>query len=212
VRTRVKICGITCVEDALRAAELGADALGFVFAQSPRQVTPEQAAEIAARLPPFVSRVGVFVNESPQRIKEIVARCALGAVQLHGDEPAEVLEELGRVVVVRALRLRGEEDLELIDAWPQPWVLIEPFSPEARGGTGKELDLNLAARACQRGKRIILAGGLSPENVGQAVRRVRPYAVDVSSGVEAAPGRKDPHKLARFFAAVREADGAPLSA
>lgn len=215
MRTRVKICGITRTEDAALAVELGADALGFVFAESPRRVSPEKVREILGALPglPSVTPVGVFVNESPERIWEIVAECGLRAVQLHGDESPEVAEELAGVrhrasgiPVIKAIRVRDGSSLDTLTSCPASAFLLDAYSPEAYGGTGQRFDWDLARQAVATGRQIVLSGGLTPETVGEAIRTVRPFGVDVSSGVEVAPGRKDPAKLRAFFEAVREAD------
>jgi phosphoribosylanthranilate isomerase len=201
---KVKICGITNAADAGHAAACGADALGFVFyAGSPRCVTPEQVREIVAGLPPFVTRVGLFVNEESQRIREIVAACGLDAVQLHGDEPPPdcVLPPLR---VIKGVRPRTEADLAPLAAYPVTALLVDAAVPGQFGGTGQRADWALAARLSAR-QRVILAGGLTPANVAAAVRQVRPYGVDVASGVEAAPGRKDPERVAQFIRAAREA-------
>lgn len=206
--TRVKICGLTNLADAVLACELGAHAVGFVFAKSPRRADPDTVAEICPHLPPFVARVGVFVNEPPNVIRELAQRCGLNVAQLHGEEPPDYINQLPGLQVVRAFRLRGEADLEPLARWPQDTVLIEPYLPHVLGGSGRQLDLDLASRATQCGKRVILAGGLTPDNVGQAILQVRPYTVDASSGLELQPGQKDPDKLRRFFEAVHQADDA----
>lgn len=195
---KVKICGITTVEDALHAAACGADALGFVFyEQSPRHVTEETARAIVAALPPFVTTVGLFVNEDPVRIEEIACRCGLDAIQLHGDEPPQGCHFPPRRVV-KALRVRGAESLTDLDDYAVSAVLLDAWVPGSYGGTGHTFNWELAAAAARR-RPVILAGGLTPENVAGAVAAVRPYGVDVSSGVEGAPGRKDPEKVAAFI-------------
>lgn len=200
---KVKICGITTSEDALHAAACGADAVGLVFyAKSPRCVRPERAREIVAALPPFVAAVGLFVNEAPARIREIAGFCALDAIQLHGDEaPQECF--LPPYRVIKALRVRDAASLDGLDRWPVAALLLDAWSTDSYGGTGQSFDWSLASRAA--GRPFILAGGLTPENVAAAVRSVRPYAVDVSSGVEAAPGRKDPAKVEAFIQAAKTA-------
>jgi phosphoribosylanthranilate isomerase len=193
---RVKICGITCAEDALAAVAFGADALGFVFAPSPRRVTPQEARAIIRRLPPLVATVGVFVNESTGAIKEIQSLCGLDMIQLHGDESEADAARLG-TGVIKALRV-GNGPLPRDDSYPTATLLLDTYSPGARGGTAQTFDWRVAAGPA--GKRpIILAGGLTPDNVAQAVETVRPYAVDVSSGVEHEPRRKDYEKLACFI-------------
>lgn len=200
---KVKICGITHIEDALHAADCGADALGFVFyGKSPRCISPELGREIVAALPPFITAVGLFVNEELEKVRAIAHFCGLGSVQLHGDEPPEGCS-LPPYRTIKALRVKGEETLENLSSWPVSALLLDAWVPDTYGGTGHRFDWQLAARAA-REHRIILAGGLTPENVREAVRTVRPYAVDVSSGVETAPGRKDPEKVREF---IRRAKG-----
>lgn len=201
---KVKICGITNRDDALHAADCGADALGFVFyAASPRCVAPEQARIIIASLPPFVTRVGLFVNEDPERIKALVAACGLDAVQLHGDElPADCL--LPPCRVIKGVRPAAAAELAALADYPVTALLVDAAVPGRFGGTGQRADWELARHIATR-HRVILAGGLTPDNVGEAVRHVCPYGVDVASGVEVAPGRKDPDKVARFIRMAREA-------
>ena len=200
---RVKICGITNIDDALHAAGCGADALGLVFYEkSPRCLTPEAARGIVAELPPFVTTVGLFVNEAPRRVREVADFCGLDVLQLHGDEgPGECLYPPRRVI--KALRVRDEASLAEAADYFVSALLLDAWVPGSYGGTGRTFNWELAARAA-REARVILAGGLTPENVTEAVRAVRPYGVDVSSGVEAAPGKKDPAKVEAF---VRNAKG-----
>jgi phosphoribosylanthranilate isomerase len=200
---RVKICGITSIEDALAAARFGADALGFIFAESPRRVTPDHTRSIIAKLPPFVLRVGLFVNESVERIAEIREYCGLHLVQLHGDETEEDVNRLG-TGVIKVMKAGGAAPIST-DAFPTATLLLDTYSPNARGGTGKAFDWNLATGPAKC-RPIILAGGLTPENVTDAVRIVDPYAVDVSSGVESKPGRKDHEKLACFIRRAKTVD------
>ncbi len=194
---RVKICGITSVQDALHAAGCGADALGLVFyADSPRCVTRQQARAIIAELPPFVVPVGLFVNCPAEEIGDIAAGCGFDTVQLHGDEkPDDCL--LAPLRVIKALRVRDRSSLTAIDEYPVSALLLDAWVPGSYGGTGRTFNWQLAAAAARR-HRVVLAGGLTPDNVAEAVRAVRPYAVDVSSGVESAPGRKDPDLVAAF--------------
>lgn len=200
---RVKICGITNRDDALHAAACGADALGFVFyPASPRCVTPAAVEAITAELPPFVTRVGLFVNESPARIRAIVARCGLDAVQLHGDEPPQDCL-LAPLRVVKGVRPAAGAQLGDWDSYQVSALLVDAAVPGVYGGTGERADWNLAARLAAR-RRVILAGGLKVENVADAIRAVRPYGVDVASGVEREPGKKNPDKVAAFIRAARE--------
>lgn len=203
---RVKICGITNLEDALLAVEGGADALGFIFAtESPRRVSPARAAAICRRLPPFVTRVGVFVNASRAEVRRVVAACGLDAVQLHGEESPSACRDLA-MRVIKAFRPRRAADLRTfgryrVDAW-----LVDAFEKRGRrGGTGRLADWGLARRAAGMGRPLVLSGGLTPANVSAAIRAVRPYAVDACSGVERAAGRKDPAKLAAFLRRARAA-------
>lgn len=205
--TRVKICGITTWDDARLSVDLGASALGFNFyPPSPRSVSPADAWSIIRRLPPFVEAVGVFVNWPPMVVDAMARSLQLGAVQLHGAESPREVGELGRkrrvikaVSVKRAFRAASLARYRAAHA-----ILLDGFAPGLHGGTGHTLDWNLA-RAAGRYARIILAGGLTPENVAEAIRAAAPYAVDVASGVEARPGRKDPAKLRALFAAIESA-------
>jgi phosphoribosylanthranilate isomerase len=203
--TRVKICGITSAGDAAAAVEAGADALGFVFVPgTPRWVCPYVAERVVRELPPFITTVGVFVDQSLEDIRGIVAQCPLRVVQLHGDEP----EDFGRQMpcpVIKAIRVRSPRDLRIIETYPAHAFLLDAFVEGRAGGTGTAICWDLARQAKGRIP-IILSGGLRPETVAQAVRVVRPYGVDVSSGVEGSPGRKDHKKVREFIAAVREAD------
>lgn len=203
--TRVKVCGITCAEDAAAAVAAGAHALGFVFAaDSPRRVAPDAAARIIAELPPFVATVGVFVDQAPAEIEAIARGCALHFVQLHGAEPPELARALSRPVI-RAVRVRDERSLALLAGYPARAFLLDAYVAGQAGGTGQCAPWRLV-EGLRAALPIILAGGLTPANVGEAVRRVRPYAVDASSGLESRPGRKDPRKLEEFIANVRRAD------
>ncbi len=203
---KVKVCGITNLEDAQAAVEAGADALGFVcYRKSPRFVDAEVIRAIVSELPPFVLPVGVFVNEEQKVVRDLLDRCGLVLAQLHGDETAAYCESLGRPVL-KAIRLQSRSDfLALAEFKGRALVrgiLVDAFSDAAYGGTGHRVDWNLAAEASQLG-RVILAGGLTPENVGEAIKIVRPYGVDVSSGVEANPGRKDHAKVRAFIKAAK---------
>lgn len=203
--TRVKICGITSAQEAIAVAAAGADALGFVFVPgTPRYIRAEAAAGIVAGLPPFLTPVGVFVDQALNEVLEIAARCRLQAVQLHGEES----EEYGRQIPVRlikAIRVRDGESLRPIATYPADAFLLDAYVEGKAGGTGTALPWDLVS-AIRGHAPIILSGGLRPDNVEAAVRLVRPYAVDVSSGVEVRPGEKDPQKVREFVAAVRRAD------
>ncbi|WP_136513406.1 phosphoribosylanthranilate isomerase [Geomonas edaphica] len=196
--TKVKICGITSVDDALMAVDAGADALGFVFFEkSPRYVTPEAAAGIIAKLPPLVQVVGLFVNADLDVVNRTADRCGLDIVQLHGEESPEFCR-LVRRRVMKAFRVRGPESLVPLPEFHVAAYLLDAYSPNAHGGTGEVFDWECAIAAKEHGP-IVLAGGLTPDNIAAAVTQVRPYGVDVSSGVEASPGLKDPDKVRRFI-------------
>ncbi len=201
---RVKICGITNLEDARHAADCGADALGFVFfSGSPRFVKPETALDIISGLPPLLTTVGLFVNESPERIRDIAAFCGLDSVQLHGDEAPHQCSYPPRRVI-KALRLHDGLSDDALSAYRVAALLLDAYMPDKFGGTGQRCDWQRAAVIAAR-RRVILAGGLTPDNVAEAVTSVRPYGVDVSSGVEKQPGKKDPEKVARFIRTAKEA-------
>jgi phosphoribosylanthranilate isomerase len=199
----VKVCGITRLTDALHAVEHGATALGFVFwPESPRCVTPARAAEIIAELPSTVMGVGVFVNEPIDGIRHVAAQAHLTAVQLHGDEPAAYAEALPWPVF-RSVTL--DTASALCAEWTADTTfLVDASDPERRGGTGVTVDW-MAAAALARERRVVLAGGLTPSNVAEAISVVRPFGVDVSSGVELSPGVKDFDKVAQFLTNAREA-------
>jgi phosphoribosylanthranilate isomerase len=201
---RVKICGITNLEDALLAANLGADALGFIFyPPSPRSVAPDAARAIIAQLPPLVTTVGVFVDEEAATVKELAAQVGLDWLQLHGKETPEYCRGLGRRII-KVFRIRDENSLADLAAYRGvvQALLLDTYKKGQVGGTGETFDWDLARQAKKYGP-IILAGGLTPENVAQAISVAQPQAVDVASGVEAAPGKKDPEKLQAFFGRVR---------
>ncbi|HZR26360.1 MAG TPA: phosphoribosylanthranilate isomerase [Vicinamibacterales bacterium] len=193
----VKICGITRVEDAIAAVEAGANALGFVFwPKSPRFVDPYRARTIVMSLPPFITPVGLFVNQPADYVNGVATLVRLGAVQLHGDETPEDADAITRPVI------RAITTADAAIAWPaRVTLLVDAQDPERRGGTGKTVDWNAAA-AVAKTRRTILAGGLTPENVADAIARVQPFGVDVSSGVEQAPGIKDRARLRAFLESV----------
>ena len=200
---RVKVCGITTPEDAALAADLGAFAIGLVFwPLSPRCVAREVARRVVQALPAGVESIGVFVDQSPADVRAIADEVGLTAVQLHGGERVTEYERSARLVV-KAVAMRGGDDVRTAVELPAPVLaLLDAHDPVRRGGTGQTIDWTLASEVA-RVRPVVLSGGLRPENVAAAGRAVRPYAMDVSSGVEAAPGRKDPAKLRAFFAAVR---------
>ena len=204
---KVKICGITNLPDGMAAAEAGADALGFVFYdQSPRRISVEAAAAFIPQLPPFVIKVGVFVNAPADLVVRAIRECGLNLLQFHGDEPPEYCLQFG-LMSMKAFRIRDAASLQALlgyhtDAW-----LLDAYTPDKSGGTGETFNWDLALEAQDWGRPIFLAGGLTPENVAEAVRRARPYAVDVSSGVEAVPGRKDHAKVRAFIQAAKAVEG-----
>ena len=186
--TRIKICGITNLPDALAAVAAGADVLGFNFyVKSRRHVSLKTAAEIAKQLSPFVMRAGVFVNAEESLVTRAIGECGLGLLQFHGDETPDFCAQFG-LMSMKAFRIRDAESLEELPRFQTDAYLLDAYSPEARGGTGEKFNWDLAVEAQKFGKPIFLAGGLTPENVADAVRKVRPFGVDVASGVESAPG------------------------
>lgn len=201
--TRVKICGLTRHEDAYAAAAAGASAIGMIFwPGSPRAIDVTAARAIVAALPAGVPPIGVFVNQSEEEINRVVHEAGLFGVQLHGDEPLDVIPRIRRPVI-RAMSL--EQSAMLDDVPANVTVLLDAADPKRRGGTGETIDWHAAAALARR-RPIVLAGGLTPENVAEAIAIVKPYAVDVSSGVESAPGVKDHGRIAAFVDAVRGAD------
>ncbi|PLX84814.1 MAG: phosphoribosylanthranilate isomerase [Desulfuromonas sp.] len=200
---KVKICGITNIDDALHACACGADALGFVFyGQSPRCVSPVQTRSIVAALPPFVTTVGLFVNETPQIIRTIAADCGLDVIQLHGDEEPDECD-FTPLRVIKALRVKDASSLVDQAAFETSALLLDAWVKDAYGGTGHTFNWQLAAEVANQ-RPVILAGGLTPDNVTEAVRQVRPYGVDVSSGVEEVPGRKDSGLVRQFIQKAKE--------
>lgn len=205
---QVKICGITRVEDAKLAEACGAHALGFIFYRpSPRRVNMEAAAKIMGQLHPYTLKVGVFVRAKPARINDLADLLGLDRIQLHGGEPFKMIVSLNRSAY-RAFKLKDEGDLEAARAAPDATVMLDTFDPVLHGGTGRPFNWEWA-REIGRSHRVILSGGLSPENIAQAIKTAQPMAVDASSSLEAAPGRKDPEKVEAFFRALRESDYTP---
>lgn len=195
---RVKICGITRIEDAMAAVDAGADALGFIFYdKSPRSIAPADAAAIIATLPPFVQAVGLFVNEEIQTIRGIVETCGIDVVQLHGDEPPEFCASLP-YRIVKSIRVRNLTSLDPMKDYRVSAFVLDAYSKEAYGGTGLRFNWDIAVSARRYGT-VILAGGLTPENVAQGIEQVHPYAVDVAGGVEVSPGIKDHAKMREFI-------------
>ena len=203
--TRVKVCGITNLEDAWTAIEAGTDALGFVFVpNTPRYIEPDDANAIMRQIPPLVTTIGLFVNAGSTQIRDVATNCRLDAIQLHGNESPELCHSLN-LKIIKAFRITESEPLNILSKFQVDAYLLDTYVKGKLGGTGKTFDWNLAYRAKKYGQ-IILAGGLNPSNVSTAINQVKPYAVDVSSGVEAEPGRKDPKKVRDFIRTVRETD------
>ena len=202
---RVKICGITNPQDASMAVEMGVDALGFIFTPSPRQITPGKTRDIISAIPPFVNTVGVFVNESPSTIRQIIRFCGLDLVQLHGDESPEVCDEL-MPYTIKAFRIKDESSLQSIKPYygKARALLFDTCSEIKRGGTGKIFDWGLAIRGKALGMPIILSGGLKPSNIQKAISTVKPYAVDVNSGIEESPGKKSPLLMKKLMETIRK--------
>ena len=203
---RVKICGITNLEDAQQAISLGADALGFNFyKRSPRYLEPSKAKLIIEALPPLVSLVGIFVDEfSPDRILRIAHAIGIGSVQLHGSEAPEYVKRVSELRVIKAFRVGDDFDFNQMAAYSVGAYLLDGFDPKVLGGTGKTFDWTFAIQAKKIG-RIILAGGLAASNIYDAITHVRPYAVDVCSGIESEPGKKDASKMEKLFSEIRRA-------
>lgn len=205
--TRIKICGITNLDDGLEAIAAGVDALGFVFVpNTPRYITPSQAKLVIKQLPPFITNVGLFVDSEIDEIEDIVNHCKLDAVQLHGNESPEMCSQISlQTKVIKSFHvkkelqvLRNEIENYRVDAY-----LLDTFIKGKAGGTGQTFDWRIAEGLSQR---IILAGGLTPDNIGTAIAQLQPYGVDVSSGVEKSPGKKDTNKIYSFVRQVRKAN------
>jgi phosphoribosylanthranilate isomerase len=212
MHTWIKICGTTCVEDALQSMEAGADALGFIFAPSKRRVTPEQAQQIIHELPQAVERIGVFMNSTAAEIGAIAGKVALTGIQMHGDEaPAEVYSQLpanqrDALRKIKTILVQGNFASKF-DSYATASSKVDAWLFDSGAGSGKTFDWQAArAQLGDRQGRFIVAGGLTPENVGEAIRTFKPWGVDVVTGVEREPGRKDPEKLKAFVAAVRRAE------
>jgi phosphoribosylanthranilate isomerase len=207
MQLRIKICGITNLGDALSAVEAGADALGFMFYErSNRHITTEAVAKITGELPPFVLRVGVFVDPAPEKVNELAEKCGLTTLQFHGSESPDFCAQFS-LPVIKAFRIADKSSLTQLASYKTAAWLLDSDVPGQFGGSGEKFDWSLAREATKLGRPIILAGGLTPGNVAQAMDQVRPYGVDVSSGVESAPGKKDAKKVAAFIRAARAAAG-----
>ena len=200
--TRVKVCGITNSEDAFCAVQLGATALGFVFYEkSPRFVTPSEAGKIIKQIPPFVTKVGVFVNAEADYLREARGVAGFDVYQFHGDETPEFCAAFGEDYI-KAVRVKDASSLDAVELYDTDAFLFDAYSPDAYGGTGENFSWDVLSGRKLGDKFVILSGGLTPENVRDAIRTVNPYAVDVSSGVESSPGIKDHLKLKRFMEAA----------
>jgi len=200
---RIKICGITRYEDAKVAASIGADAVGFIFyAKSPRCITPEDAAHIIKQLPPFVSRVGVFVDEDIDRVIAVARATGIDTVQLHGTESPRYCTKLP-LPVIKAFSIDSSTDLTLLEQYRVAGFLLDTWAAGRRGGTGRTFDWSIARSACIKYSRVILAGGLNPTNLEEALETVQPYGIDINSGVEIKPGIKNPRKMRDAVQIVR---------
>jgi phosphoribosylanthranilate isomerase len=202
----VKVCGITNIVDAYVVAESGADGLGFIFyPKSQRYVAPAKAKEIIQKLPSEIIRVGVFVNHEIQKVKEIFQFCGLNLIQLHGDESPEYCAQFSMSSLIKAVFCRTQEEIRELRNYPVAAILMDAREAEHYGGTGKNSDWGLAIKVKETHP-LILAGGLNRENIREAIERVRPQAVDINSGVEISPGKKDPNKIREIMKIVRETD------
>ena len=207
VELKVKICGITNVDDAKAAADAGADALGFMFfPPSPRNLSVDAAAKISSQVSPFVLRVGVFVDPEPDFVSSAISACGLNLLQFHGNETPEFCEQFG-VMTMKAFRVRDAKSLVCLSQYRTDAYLLDSYVAGRQGGTGEKFNWDLAIEAKKHRKPIFLAGGLTPLNVADAVTKVQPYGLDVSSGVESSPGRKDHQKIQSFICAAKKAAG-----
>ncbi len=200
--TKVKICGIKNLQDAIFAADYGADAIGFVFAKSIRKVSKEKVRSIVRKLPPFVTTVGLFVNETEENIEAVYRFCGLDAIQLHGNEPPNIINKLKDIKTIKAFRIQNEEDILPIKKYKPNAILLDGYSENKMGGTGISFDWKIVKKI-RTSIPIIVAGGLTPLNVSRAIKIVKPYAVDVSSGVESSPGKKDRKLIKKFIDAAK---------
>ena len=199
---KVKVCGMTRLEDTLLAIEGGADAVGFIFyKKSPRYVSAKTVKAIIGALPPFIETVGVFVNETADRINRIADSCKLSAVQLHGNESSVFCKKISRKVI-KAVRVKGKDSFDGLSSYKVSAFLLDAYSDQQQGGTGETFDWRLVSEGKKYGP-VILAGGLDPSNVEHAIRKVKPYGVDVCSGVEMTPGIKDPSRMKKFIKAAK---------
>jgi len=204
---KIKICGITNIEDAQNAVSFGADAIGFIFANSPRAIEPKIAKSIIENLKRKVLAVGAFVNEAFDKVIEIADYCGLNAIQLHGDENPEYCSRFKKRQLIKAFRIEGDSSLTSIPYYKDVFAyLLDTFSKEVYGGTGKTFDWNLAIKAKSFGKPIILSGGLGLNNIEEAIKVVRPYGVDISSAIEIRPGKKDTVLMEKVIRLIKALD------
>jgi len=203
---KIKICGITNIEDANWVANLGADYLGLIFAKdSKRKVSLDNAKEITSVVPPYIKKVGLFINEEPKVVDKMLALCKLDVLQFHGEETPEYCSQFkGAAEIIKGFRMKDEQSLEQISQYDVDFYLLDAFVEGEWGGTGKVFNWDLALKAKDLGRPIFLAGGLNPENVTEAIKRVQPYAVDVASGVESSPRRKSVELMQEFIDKVRK--------
>ncbi len=200
--TKVKICGIRNLDDAISAVDYGADAIGFVFAKSIRKVSKEKARAIVRKLPPFVTTVGLFVNETEENIEAVCRYCGLNAIQLHGNEPPNIINKLKDIKTIKAFRIQNEKDITPIRKYKPNAILLDGYSENQMGGTGTSFDWKIVKKL-KTSIPIIVAGGLTHLNVSRAIKIVNPYGVDVSSGVESTPGVKNKSLIKKFINAVK---------
>ncbi|MFQ5964422.1 MAG: phosphoribosylanthranilate isomerase [Candidatus Scalinduaceae bacterium] len=200
--TKVKICGVTNLNYAKIAIDYGADAIGFVFAKSVRKISAEKAKAIVQKLPPFVTLVGLFVNETTKNIEDICEYCSLNAIQLHGNEPPGFLSKLRRYKIIKAFRIQTERDINPINKYEASAILLDGYAENRMGGTGASFDWSIVKKV-KTSRPIIIAGGLTHLNVSRAIKIANPYGVDVSSGVEIKPGKKDRRLIKKFIDAVK---------
>jgi phosphoribosylanthranilate isomerase len=204
---KVKVCGVTCIEDAMACVEAGVDALGLNFYEpSPRYLTGDRAAEITRHLPPFVARVGLFVNATEDTVRSVIERTGINTLQFHGDESPEFCSRFAPLKIIKAFRVKGPETLRELARYDVDALLLDSYRAGIHGGTGESFNWELARQAKDEGKPIILAGGLNPENVAEGIHETWPYAVDVASGVEREKGHKDADLVRRFIEIVRQVE------
>ncbi|MDP8262848.1 MAG: phosphoribosylanthranilate isomerase [Candidatus Ancaeobacter aquaticus] len=206
-KTKIKICGITNVEDALFCSDLGVDALGFVFAESPRSVEPAQALEIINAIPKRLMAIGVFVNEDIRVVKEVVKECGLAMIQLHGEESPEYCQKAKDIglPIIKAFRVKDIESINAIEGYKDiDYILLDCYSRKAHGGTGEVFDWTIALKAKDFEKKMFLSGGLGPDNVREAINSIKPFAVDASSKLEKKPGIKDHTLLKEYVHMIRD--------